>query len=245
MRPNEVSFDRLHMWIRVPNLPYNLRNEAGGKLIAQQIDKKASMVQFDHVGGYLRARVSIDVNKPLRRWILINSAKRKKEEAYDIQYEHVPHFCFSCGRLGHNDAFCPTPGPRDKNGELPFGVKLRAPEERKKPSSGEYEQSSGASIRRESKNSSNAADPPEVTSPAKNWSQGKRKEAPQKVYRPIVQTLLLTNGANNDLGAKGAASGVVDREEEDAEGVRERETKKKKPTPENSAASVGQGCPFQ
>ena len=84
MRPDEVSFDRLHMWIRVPNLAYNLRNEAWGKLIAQQIDKKASMVQFDYVGGYLRARVSIDVNKPLRRWILINSAKRKKEEAYDI-----------------------------------------------------------------------------------------------------------------------------------------------------------------
>ena len=95
MRPSELKFDRLQLWARVPNLPYNLRNETWGKLIAQQIDKDATSVQFDHVGGYLRARVSIDVKKPLRRWILITSAKRGKTDLYDIQYEQVPHFCFS------------------------------------------------------------------------------------------------------------------------------------------------------
>ncbi|KAE8801157.1 hypothetical protein D1007_23263 [Hordeum vulgare] len=125
MRPDEVTFDRLHMWVRVPNLPYNLQNDTWGKLIAQQIDKNATQVQFDHMGGFLRARVTIDVNKALRRWISINSAKRKKEELYDIQYEHVPHFCFSYGQLGHNDLFCPTPRPRDKNYDLPFGTNLR------------------------------------------------------------------------------------------------------------------------
>ena len=41
------------------------------------------------------------------------------------------------------------------------------------------------------------------------------------------------------------SSGEVDHEEEGEEGVRERETKKKKPTPENSAASNGRGCPSQ
>lgn len=200
MRPDEVKFDRLHLWARVPNLPYNLRDDSWGKLIAQQIDKEATSVQFDHVGGFLRARISHDVSKPLRRWILIDSAKRKKTDLYDIQYEQVPHFCFSCGRLGHSDLFCPTPGPRDEKGELPFGPKLRAPEEKKKTASGDSsnkEQFSGPSSQRESKNSSNVGkEGVEVNSPVKNRTlSNKRKEAPKQVYRRVDHVpLLLTDG---------------------------------------------------
>ena len=129
MRPSELKFESLQVWARVVNLPYNLCNDAWGRQLAGQIDRKATSVHFDHVGGFLRARVTLDVRKPLRQWILIDSAKRKSTDAYDIQYENIPHFCFSCGRLGHADLFCPTPGTRDVNGELPFGKGLRPPDE--------------------------------------------------------------------------------------------------------------------
>ena len=81
--------------------------------------------------------MTIDVKKPLRRWIAIDSARRNKIDWYDIEYEQIPHFCFSCGRLGHSDLFCPTPGTRDENGDLPFKQSLRASEDRKKASSGD------------------------------------------------------------------------------------------------------------
>jgi hypothetical protein len=55
-------------------------------------------------------------------------------DMYEIQYEHIPHFCFSCGRLGHSDLLCPTPGSRDANGNLPFGKGMRAPEEGRRAS---------------------------------------------------------------------------------------------------------------
>ncbi|KAE8772212.1 hypothetical protein D1007_55794 [Hordeum vulgare] len=195
MRTNEVRFDRLSLWARVPNLPYNLRNDAWGKLIAQQIGKDVTAVQFDHVGGYVRATVSIEVCKPLRRWILIDSAKRKKVDMYDIQYEHVPHFCFSCGRLGHADIYCSTPGPRDANGDLPFGPKLRASDDWKKASSGDSsnkEHYSGASNQRESKNSSSSAKggTAEVNSPVKNRLNNKRKEVPKQAYRRVTESKL-------------------------------------------------------
>ena len=70
----------------------------GGKLIAKQIDKNASSIQFDPIGGYLRARVTVDVNKPLRRGVLIESAARQSADWYEVQFENIPHFCFSCGR---------------------------------------------------------------------------------------------------------------------------------------------------
>lgn len=64
IRPDEVKFDRLHLWAMIPNLRYNLRDDSWAKLIAQQIDKHATSDRFDLVGGFLRARVSIDVSKP-------------------------------------------------------------------------------------------------------------------------------------------------------------------------------------
>ncbi|KAI5013974.1 hypothetical protein ZWY2020_055364 [Hordeum vulgare] len=251
MRPDEVQFDRLSLWARVPNLPYNLRNATWGKLIAQQIDKDATSVQFDHLSGYLRARVSIEVKKPLRRWILITSAKRKKTDLYDIQYEQVPHFCFSCGRLGHSELFCPNPGPRDENGELQLGPKLRAPEEKKKPVSGESsskEQTTRTSSQRESRNSSNAGkEHVEVTSPLKDkYHTNKRKEVPRQVYRPVVnRQLLLIDGNNPSSSAlhDGTSMGRGSQEESDDDS--ERDAKKKRPTPENSAEAAVQPCRSQ
>ena len=72
MCPPELKFDKLKVWARVVNLPFNLRTETWCKAIAKQIDKEASSVHFDHGGGYLRARVTLDVAKPLRRLSLIH-----------------------------------------------------------------------------------------------------------------------------------------------------------------------------
>lgn len=199
MRPSKLRFDKLQMWARVVNLPFNLCNDKWCAAIAKQIDEHATDVIFDHVNGYLRARVTVEVSKPLRRWILIESAQRKSVDPYDIQYENIPHFCFSCGRLGHSDLHCSTPRTRDANGELPFGRGLRVTDERKKASSSENmskEHTSNQNNKAETRGSSTAAEKGvEVTSPAKNRNQNKRKGGPQnnkQVYRR-VKVPLLTN----------------------------------------------------
>lgn len=172
MRPDEVKFDRLHIWARVMNLPYNLRDEAWWTPIAKQMDQHAQFVKFDHDGGFLRARITIDVEKPLRRWILIDSARRKKVDMYDIQYEQLSYFCFSCGRLGHSELYCQTPGSRDEQGELPIGRKLHAPDESRRPATSENssrDPRQGASNKPTSRNSSTNKDPgEEVVSPMKH-----------------------------------------------------------------------------
>jgi hypothetical protein len=95
-----LKFDKLQLWARVINLPFNLRNDDWGKAIAKQLNKNASSMLIDPVGGYLRARITVDVNKPLRRGMLIDSARRQSTYWYDIQYENIPFFCFSCGGWG-------------------------------------------------------------------------------------------------------------------------------------------------
>jgi hypothetical protein len=61
MQPSELKFDKLQLWVRVLNLPFNLRTSDWGKAIAKQIDKNSTQVVFDPVGGFLRAIVTVDV----------------------------------------------------------------------------------------------------------------------------------------------------------------------------------------
>ncbi|KAK1685512.1 hypothetical protein QYE76_046360 [Lolium multiflorum] len=133
-RPSELRFDRLPIWVRVMNLPFNLHDNWGEKIARGlgefiKIDTTNKMLVS---GKYLRARVSIDVNKPLQRWIAIDSSLRESCDWYDIKYENLPYFCFSCGLLGHSDLACPDPGERDEAGRLPYWPSLRAVDEKRK-----------------------------------------------------------------------------------------------------------------
>ena len=66
------------------------------------------------------------------------SSRRQRKKWYDLVYERVPFFCFSYGIIGHSEIDCPTPATRDKNGNLPYSEKLRAPEDRRTKSQGEW-----------------------------------------------------------------------------------------------------------
>lgn len=75
---------------------------------------------------YLRVRVSIPLDKPLKRRMKL----RKNADTWcwvNFRYEGVPTFCFICGRMGHNEKFCErifdTPL---ENIERPYGIWMKA-----------------------------------------------------------------------------------------------------------------------
>ncbi|CAO2195035.1 unnamed protein product [Urochloa humidicola] len=85
-------------------------------------------------GAFLRARVSIEVNKPIKRGVLLRMSREGEPEWFNAQYEKLPFFCYSCGIMGHSGLECENPAPRDANGKLPYEreIPLRAPDDRKK-----------------------------------------------------------------------------------------------------------------
>ena len=98
-----------------------------GEVKSMDVDKdgKAS-------GPFLHARVAIEVAKPVRRGVLL---KMKKDEApmwFDIQYEKLPFYCASCGVMGHSQLECNKPLIRNEEGKLPYDVKLRVFDPKKK-----------------------------------------------------------------------------------------------------------------
>lgn len=189
-----------------------------------------------------------------RRWIVIDSAKRNKVDWYDIEYEQIPHFCFSCGRLGHSDLYCPTLSTRDENGDLPFKPSLRASEDQKQASSAnstmKERQETHNSTRESRSSSSKQKQQKEVTSPVKTV-QNKRKGGPQltQVYKPVAQkpTLTITQGQGEDGGKsmEGMVFSAGTKGDDQTDGSIERDPKKNKPTPpssENSASAASQPC---
>jgi hypothetical protein len=117
------------------NLPLGLMNNKWGSQLAGmvgEVEKLETDEQGRAWGPYLRAKVVIDVSKTLRRCVGIFSARRQAHEWYDVQYENLPFFCFSCGIIGHSSIECPNPAERDDGVFLPYSEKLRASDDKKK-----------------------------------------------------------------------------------------------------------------
>jgi hypothetical protein len=119
IRPSDMVFDSMEVWVRVLDLPMDMMNAAYGKLIGGWIGKYISVeVDEDGLawGTYLRIRVEIQVTQPLLRVVTLkdreeeegdeeedDEAKKKKRRWFDLKYEKIPHFCFDCGCLVHKE----------------------------------------------------------------------------------------------------------------------------------------------
>lgn len=135
LKPSDICFDWMDIWMRILNLPLDWMNDKRGTRAMQLLGKVVRMdVDRDGKasGLFLRARVSIEIDKPLRRGVMLKPGKLAKPEWFDIQYEKLPLFCFSCGMMGHIELDCATPTPRNEAGKLPYDIKLRAPEEKRR-----------------------------------------------------------------------------------------------------------------
>jgi hypothetical protein len=95
----------------------------------------------------MRVWVEVDVDKPLMRGVTVFSSRWNATDWFDVQYENLPHYCFSCGMLGHSSTECKNPGERDAEGNLPYsGDRLCAPDDRKKKGQSQGAKSSGGSV---------------------------------------------------------------------------------------------------
>lgn len=77
-------------------------------------------------GEFLRDMIWLHVNETLGRWVVLELAKTKEKIFYDVQYENLPYYYFSCGLRGHSEIYYPTPASRDEYGHPPYNEKLRA-----------------------------------------------------------------------------------------------------------------------
>ncbi|KAM6563556.1 hypothetical protein CsatB_023554 [Cannabis sativa] len=107
--PRLIHLHKLDMWIQLHDLKYGFMSDWVVKHVGNYIGTyvKSDPKNFVRIWrDYLRVRVTIDIEKPLKRrkklikpngdWIWTT-----------FKYEHAPMFCFICGLIGHSEKFCP------------------------------------------------------------------------------------------------------------------------------------------
>jgi hypothetical protein len=126
LKPSDVSFSSMTMSVHILDLPFGWMNAKQGASVASLIGevKKVESDSKGKVSGpFLRARVVIDISKPLRSGIMIKKDKSSSPpEWFDIQYENLPFFYFSCGLIGHFESACPSPRPRMQLGNYHMSI---------------------------------------------------------------------------------------------------------------------------
>jgi len=110
--PSEIVFDKIDLWVCILNLPLGwMTAHRGSRAMGLVGDVKKMDVDAEGKasGPFLRARVAVELAKPLRRGVLLKTDRSKPPDWFDLQYEKLPFFCHSCGILGHGDLDCTTP----------------------------------------------------------------------------------------------------------------------------------------
>lgn len=102
-QPSKVLLDKAVFWIQLIDLPISAMKEN----IIQKLGSRAGRVievgyqKDNYLGGrHARARVEIDINKPLTIGTQLQ-IKGKAPMFIQYQYERLQQFCFKCGQLGH------------------------------------------------------------------------------------------------------------------------------------------------
>ncbi|XP_057426370.1 uncharacterized protein LOC130719778 [Lotus japonicus] len=129
-QPSEICPHSCPIWVRIYDLPLNLRNEPSIRKIGGSLGEVLEYDKSEEClrGKYARVRVKVDLLKPLKRGSPIQIATNKKGRIF-FKYERLPDFCFMCGVLGYTLRSCPEK-EEDIEGEelkdLPYGAWMRA-----------------------------------------------------------------------------------------------------------------------
>ena len=99
LKPSEITFDRMDVWVRILDLPLSWMNKHRGERLMGLIGevKKMDVDKDGNASGpFLRACVAIEVSKPVQRGVLLKMKKTRHQcgliysmRSYPFSVHHV------------------------------------------------------------------------------------------------------------------------------------------------------------
>lgn len=104
-RPSSSTFDKIMVWIRLPELPLDYYEKDALFAIAEKVGKP---IKVDYAtdtvarGRYARVCIELELSKALvtKVWVA--------KEWQAVEYENLNMVCFNCGLIGHRKDQCST-----------------------------------------------------------------------------------------------------------------------------------------
>jgi hypothetical protein len=124
--PNLVDFNHAPIWVQLWGLPPHCKTKKMGESIGNFLGKVEAAEFYEYPGKkmIIKVKVSINVYQPIQTGILIGSHK-DGTTWIDFRYENLPHVCFKCGILGHDEKLCQNE-PQQIEGNAPLGPWIRS-----------------------------------------------------------------------------------------------------------------------
>ncbi|XP_058771885.1 uncharacterized protein LOC131645226 [Vicia villosa] len=132
-QPSDQNMHFASFWVRIYELPLNLRSDSMAKKIGSVLGNFEEMDNREvcRNGRFLRIKVKLDLRAPLKRGTMVKV--KEKNLRVHFKYERLPLFCYVCGRLGHQMKDCETVEDLSEEGfeeleeqDLSYGQWLRA-----------------------------------------------------------------------------------------------------------------------
>ncbi|KAJ4839692.1 hypothetical protein Tsubulata_006580 [Turnera subulata] len=124
----QVEVAEVPIWVQISNVPPNQRSRISVISIASRV---GNFLRFDDKGEqgwgkFIRARVNMQVDRPIRKSLTIRKGKGEKV-AVIFRYEGLPNFCYLCGKMDHQLKECDRRSEEsDDEEQVNFGEWLRA-----------------------------------------------------------------------------------------------------------------------
>lgn len=105
---HNVPLNKILFWVQIYNLPMGSFIESVGRALGNFIGiflEYDASNRGDAWKPFMRIRVEVDVNTPLKRgkkiWMSTGASSM-----VNFKYERLQLFCFICGKLGHTESAC-------------------------------------------------------------------------------------------------------------------------------------------
>lgn len=127
---SEIEFNTCPFWVQIHGLPVEKMNRANAITIGQRFQKLLAIESSPDgilLGrSFLRVRVVINLSQPLPKgfWLRKRTAQMK-DLWISYKYEKLSDFCYSCGRIGHDNRGCKFRPHEDAHGSV-YDAKIRA-----------------------------------------------------------------------------------------------------------------------